>query len=291
VVVATRDGWTKYRSMFDAHRKTLDAVGGELIVADGSDDAVPAATDLGPLTTWLKHPGESVPALRARAYQHARGSIIAQSEDHVLVPPDWGAAILRAHDEFPDAAAIGGPSENGSTHGVFDWASYFVGHGRFAPQLGIGTPSSLLGMMNVSYKRWAIAGMESVGGAGVNEVMHQRALRRSGATLLHDDRIRGFHVQRTRFGTATSLVFHAGRAMAGMRRSRMNAREWSRVGVTPIVAPALTARLGLMMFRRRRYRREFVAAMPAVMWLFACRSAGELIGYATGPGDSLLRLH
>jgi hypothetical protein len=291
VVVATREGWPAYRPMFEAHRTALDAVGGELIVVDGSGNPAPRADVLGPLTEWLEHPGESVLALRVHGYRTARGEIIAQSEDHVRVPPDWARAILRAHAEHPDAAAIGGTAENGSTRSAAEWAAFFVGHGRFAGPLGIGVPAVVLGLMNVSYKRWAITGIEPVDGLGVNEVAHQRALSRAGAQLLVDDRIRSTHIQAMTMGAASRLSFHAGRAMAATRRSHMTAAEWARVLVTPVSPPALTARLGLLLFRRRSYRRQFAAVAPAVLWLFACRATGELVGYGAGPGGSPKHLH
>jgi hypothetical protein len=290
-VVATREGWQTYRPMFQAQREALDLVGGELIVVDGSAAAEPTADQIGPLTTWLKHPGESVMALRLHGYRAARGEIIAQSEDHVRVPLDWAQAILRAHAEFPTAAAIGGSAENGSTSNVAEWAAFFAGHGRFVGPLGVGTPAVVLGLMNVSYKRWAIEGVQGVDGVGINEVMHQRALARSGAELLQDDRIRTVHVQAMTMPIASRLSFHAGRAMSATRRSRMTPAEWARLLLTPIAAPTLAARLGLMLFRRGTYRREFVAVSPVVVWLFACRGAGELVGYAAGAGDSPNHLH
>ena len=291
VVVPTREGWTRYRPMFEAHRRAVDPVGGELIVIDGSTEAVPTEEELGPLTRWLKHPGESVLTLRIHGYRAARGQIVAQSEDHVRVPADWAEAILRAHAEHPEAAAIGGTAENGSTNSRTEWAAFFAGHGRFAGPLGVGTPAVVLGLMNVSYKRWAIEGIQGVDGLGVNEVVHQRRLAHDGATLLVDDRIRSVHVQSMTLRTATTLLFHAGRAMAATRRSRMGAGEWARLAVTPLSPPALAARLGLTMFRRGTYRREFVAAAPGVVWLFTCRAVGELVGYSAGAGDSPNHLH
>jgi hypothetical protein len=291
VVVATRDGWPSYRPMFDAQRRSVEAVGGELIVVDGSGKAPPAPGVLGGSAAWLRDPGGSVLALRARGYRAARAPIVAQSEDHCLVPSDWAAAILRVHAEFPEAAAIGGSVDNASVSSAVERASFLVGHGRYVPPLGIGVRASVLGLVNVSYKRWAIEAIEPVAGIGVNEVMHQRALSRAGATLLMDDRIRAEHVQVIGLQAASTLHFHAGRAMAAMRRARMSPGEWLRVLVTPISPPVLLARLAVILFRRPRYRREFLSSMPLVLWLFACRATGELAGYATGAGDSPARLH
>lgn len=291
VVIATREGWSGYRPMYEAHRRALDSLDAEIVVVDGSSEEIPPADLLSPRTRWLKHPGESVLALRLRGYRAARGEIVAQSEDHVRVPPDWGEAILRAHADYPDAAAIGGSCENGSTGSVAEWAAYFVGHGRFMPPLGIGTPAAVLGLANVTYKRWAILDIAPVEGLGVNEAVHQRALARQGGTLLYDDRIRSEHLQSLDISQGSQLMFHAGRAMAATRRARMGAGEWARLVVTPISPPALVVRLGLTVLRRRRYRREFLAAAPLVTWLFACRAMGEMVGYIRGPSDSAMWLH
>jgi hypothetical protein len=149
----------------------------------------------------------------------------------------------------------------------------------------------VLGLANVSYKRWALASLRPIDGIGVNEAIHQRALAHAGETLLLDDRIQTDHVQPLSFIGASSLMFHAGRAMAATRRARMTPTEILRAAATPISPLLYTARLGVALFRRRAYRSQFMAAAPLVAWLYVCRGAGEVVGYARGAGDSALQLH
>ncbi len=61
----------------------------------------------------------------ARALREARGEVVALTEDHAIPRPGWVPAIIRAHADHPEAAAIGGAIENGSTESSLDWASYF----------------------------------------------------------------------------------------------------------------------------------------------------------------------
>jgi hypothetical protein len=291
VVVPTRAGWSIYEPYFVHHRREVDAVGGELLVLDGSGLPAPAAEAIGPRTRWLSHPGESVLGLRALGYPLARAPIVAVSEDHTSVPEGWASAILECHAEHPEAAAIGGSVEIGATTSYPEWAAYLCGHDRELPPLGRATPVSVIGLTNVSYKRAALRRLKPLAGIGINDAVSQRELARGGATLLVDDRISCVHEQHMTFRQATFLLFQAGRMGAGGRRQRMSARELGRVLITPVTPIILTARLGLWLARRRRHRLRYAVELPMIAWLFGARAAGELVGYVRGAGSSALLLH
>lgn len=291
VVVPTRAGWPAYAPMFAHHRREAESVGGELLVIDGSGKPAPPAADIGPNTRWISRPGESVLALRAIGYPLTRAPIVAVSEDHTRVGRGWAAGILECHAENPDAAAIGGTVDNGATRSYAEWAAFFVGHDRELPPLGRARRVNVIGGTNVSYKRSAFERFKPLAGIGVNDAVFQRDLVRAGATLLVDDRFGCEHEQRMTLGRATFLLFQAGRMGAGGRRQRMRPTELARVALTPLMPILLTARLGLWVFQRRRYRMRYLIELPALVWLNAVRAAGELVGYATGPGRSALLLH
>lgn len=291
VVVPTRAGWPHYEPYFVHHRREVEAVGGELIVVDGSGLSAPPAEVLGPRTRWLSHPGESVLGLRAVGYPQARAPIVAVSEDHTRVPDGWAAAILECHAEHPEAAAIGGHVDNGATNSYVEWAAFLCGHDRELAPLGRATSVGVIGLTNVSYKRPVLERLRPLPGVGANDALFQRDLVRAGATLLVDDRIGCVHEQHMTFAQATTLLFHAGRMGAGGRRQRMSAKELGRALITPAAPLILTARLGFWLARRRRDRVRFVAELPLIAWLFAARAAGELVGYARGAGGSALALH
>jgi len=112
------------------HLEQLAEVGGELLVADGSPDGLPE--DI-PVVVHL--PGADVFALRAAATELARGRVVAITEDHCIPEADWHRAILRAHEEHPEIAAVGGTTLNGSTERVLDWANFLVTFATFLPPL------------------------------------------------------------------------------------------------------------------------------------------------------------
>jgi hypothetical protein len=291
VIVPTRTGWPGYEPVFRHHRREVEAVGGELLVVDGSGRPAPPAEAIGPRTRWLSHPGESVLGLRGLAYPLGRGNVVATSEDHTFVPEGWAAAILECHAEHPEAAAIGGNVVNGTTTSYAEWAAFLVGHDREIPPLGRATRVGLIGVTNVSYKRAALARLKPLPGIGINDAVFQRDLARHGATLLNDDRISCVHEQHMTFGQATHLLYQSGRMGAGTRRQHMTGREAARVLVTPFAPLILTARLGVWRARRGRYRLRYLAELPMLVWLYGARSVGELVGYARGAGDSALQLH
>jgi hypothetical protein len=291
VVVPTRAGWARYQPFFNHQRREVEAVGGELLVLDGSGHPAPPTELIGHRTRWLSHPGESVLALRALGYPLARAPIVAVSEDHTRVPDGWAAAILECHAEHPEAAAIGGRVDNGASASYPEWAAFLCGHDREIAPLGRATPVRLIGLSNVSYKRATLERLMPLAGIGVNDAVFQRDLVRDGATLLVDDRIGCEHEQRLSFGQATHLFYQAGRMGAGARRQRMNAREVGRALITPVAPLILTARLGLWLARRRRHRLRYLGELPMIVWLFGARAAGELVGYVRGAGSSALLLH
>ena len=291
VVVPTRTGWPAYEPYFVHQRREVEAVGGELLVLDGSGRPAPPEGEIGPRTRWLSHPGESVLGLRALGYPLARAPIVAVSEDHTRVPEGWAAAILACHAEHPEAAAIGGSVENGATNSYPEWAAFVCGHDRELAPLGRARPVGLIGMTNVSYKHATLQRLRPLPGIGVNDALFQRDLAREGATLLVDDRMGCVHEQGMTFRQATNLFFQAGRVGAGSRRQRMSTRELGRVLITPAAPIILTARLGLWLAQLGRDRLRYLVELPMILWLFGARAVGELVGYARGAGSSALMLH
>lgn len=289
LVVATLAGWPANAAVFRTQRAAVEAVGGEMIVIDGSDRPTPPQDAIGSNTTWISAPGEGIFRLRARAYALVRGTIVAQTEDHCQVEPDWGRVLLQLHEEHPEAAVIGGVVENGSPNRVDDWAVFFIGHFRDMPGVGKARRVPLVGLTNVSYKRSALEGMRPLSDGSFNEAAHQRMLAARGEVLLIDDRLRVSHIQSQGAMGMITISWHSARAQAGMRRERMSGRELVRFAASP-VAPLVYAALIASAVARQRYAtRAFVTSSPMILGLLALRAAAEVVGYLAGPGDSLRR--
>jgi hypothetical protein len=286
-VIGTSEGWPHVRPLLEALRSDADRLGLEIIFADGSSAAEPPADEIGPQVRWVKQAGQSVFALFAAGLRAARGEIVATTEDHAIPRAGWCAAILRAHAEHPEAAAIGGAIENGSPKKLLDWASYFITQGPHMAPLGNRQVVMTTNEANVSFKRASIERFEDSDGLGFMAILHNRWLAERGQILRVDDRMVVDHFQNMGFRETSAIHFHNGRSIAGFRRQRgMTGEEWIRLAASlllPVYRVARQVRLGLA---KGRLRRELLASAPLSLWLDYCQGVGHLVGYAAGAGDS-----
>jgi hypothetical protein len=289
LIVATTHGWPDYRTVFMTHRAAVEAVGGELIVADSGGNPPPPVADVGESVTWLSAPGAGVFRLRAQSYPLARAPIVAHTEDHCLLDRDWGRTALELHRQFPDAAVIGAVVENGSREALNDWAGFFVGHVWDMPGVGEGRKVEAAGLTCVTYKRHAIESMTKVGDMGSNEAYHQRQLSQQGETVLIDDRLRCSHVQSGGVRKAVSRTWHAARAGAAMRRVKLTPRSLLRIALTPVLPIWYTAAIGRQVAVRRYHRGRAIASAPYIVGFLGVRVVAEVVGYVAGIGDSANR--
>jgi hypothetical protein len=287
---ATIQGWPASRLPIDRLRAQVAAVGGEIIVVDGSDQPPPEIEVIGPDVTWISRPGESVYQLRAAGYAHCRGEVVAVTEDHVEPADDWCERILAAHAAHPEAVAIGGAVENATTAHLVDQASFIMVQvhsvGPFAP----GPAERIAGAANISYKRKVLDRRPDHGDLGVIEVFDTAQLRLSGEVLLNDDTIRVRHHQCLGIAASAALEFHNGRTIGGFRRRSLTGRDLLRILGFLILPLYRTARTARAAWDTRIPRSATAMTLPMQLMLQYALAAGELVGYATGAGSSPHRL-
>ena len=265
-----------------ALRPQLEAIGGELLVADGSPGG-PHAPGFA-----VRLPGADIFALRAQAAAQARGRVIAFTEDHCVPAGDWCAAILRAHDEHPHVAAIGGAVVNASDERLVDRANFLVTFGPFLPPLPQRHRRRPVPPANVSIKHESLAEYDLTPGLLELEIVPH--LHRVGHLLL-DDRIRVAHVQSHGAAGTPAMHFHNGRVTTSIPPRDRPPAEVLRRGARALAPPArpraaLARGLGRPPGRPRR-----LAAAPWIAALLVSHAAGEVAGSLRGPGTSPERLH
>jgi hypothetical protein len=285
VAVSTVQGWPDIEPNVRSFETAAAAVGGDVIVTDGSGFPAPPPAVLGPRTTWISEPGKSVFQLRLTAYRAATSPLIGVTEDHCFLPPDWARRNLDAHAAHPEAAAIGGSVVNGATESVVDWASFLLVQSAIAAPIRSGPTQRIAGAVSVSYKRAALDGLDEHAGMGAMDGLHQRELASSGKALIADDGIRVVHDQSLGFAATIAIHYHAGRTFTGFRRQHMDARQAIRLLATPVVPFARFVRT-VRLLAPKGYGPELVRATPAIWLLLVAQTAGQLVGYVAGPGDS-----
>ena len=289
IVVASVQGWPDIAPAVASVEAAASRVDGEVIIGDGSGRPAPARTEIGPNTTWFQADGASIFQLRHQGYRRSTAQLVAVTEDHCTVAPDWGERILASHARHPDAVAIGGSVENGATASLLDWASFFVVQTLFMAPIESGPSDRINGAVNVSYKRAALDALDTFGGLGAMDVLHQRQLTASGGTLVADDDIRCVHDQALGPVATPIIHFHAGRTISGFRRAHMDGRQWLRFAGTWAI-PAIRFGRIMAIGMGKPHRRQMLASAPLIWWLLVCQTAGQFIGYVAGPGDIPRRL-
>ena len=284
IVIACREPWPALRRALDRLHPQAVALGAEIIVAMSDPRTVaPDAQRLYPSVRWLQGGrDDSVFQLRALALPQCRGDLIALTEDHAWVEGNWCRAILEAHAQHPEAAAIGGVVENGATASIIDWAGFFAVNGRFMHPIRSGASDDISLQSNVAYKRRALPETFPEFGL-VTSILHHE-LRAGGGKLVATDRMVVHHAQALTFAGHTAAHFHNARATAAFYR----ASGPSILGLLayPLQVPIRLWRASNEVLAKRRYTRELLMAIPMMTWLFACQSMGELLGFVFGPGDS-----
>ena len=213
IVIATTKAWPEIEPCLESLCTQAQAVGAEVLVGDGHGDGLPAdAARRYPNVTWIKRPGASVFSLRGLAMAQASGDIVAVTEDHCTVAAGWCKGTLRAHQEHPEAAAIGGVVENGATTRLIDWSNFLIVFGPFTAPIDIGEQPAISLQANISYKRRVLQG--GMSDLGMMEFLFNRQLRERGEILLADDRLVVSHNQTWGFWGTFVAHFHPGRYIA-----------------------------------------------------------------------------
>ena len=232
---------------------------------------------------------KSVPWLRAAAIREARGRLVAVTEDHCVPRPDWLRRFVEAHRRT-GWAAIGGGVENDATSRAVDWAVFFCEYHQHMSPVPEG-PNDFIPGMNVAYDMDALGPLRDVFAEGLWENFLHDRLRAAGHVIGMDPRIVVGHRKHFTVPMFLSERFHYSRSFAGMRVQGAPARVrllWAAASLS--LTPLLLGRLLRHVARRRQHVGWFVRSFPLIVLFTAAWSVGELYGYLTGPGDSILKV-
>lgn len=286
VVVATTHPWPAVQGTLDSVWGQAREVGGEIVVVDGHGRGVPEdLTARYPGTVCLTKPAASVFALRALGMQQASGEIVAFTEDHCRVCPDWCRKLLETHRKYPSAAAVGGGIENGSTDALIDWANYFVAHSPMMPPIRDGEARMISAQAGMALKRRVVP--RDIPPQGMIEMLFLGELRQRGETLIANNQIVVHHIQSQGFWNTFAAHFHNGRSIGGFRKRTI--KSWHtpfRLAWCAVLPGVLLLRAIVAVMGKGRFRRELVLSFPLVTALACCHAAGEFVGHWVGAGHS-----
>lgn len=289
-MVASVNGLPYPMACLDALHAQRGDIAAEIIVADCTGQATVAAVRQrfpGVEVLAFDEP-KSVPWLRAAGIRAARGRLVAVTEDHCVPHPNWFERIVEVHRRT-GWAAVGGGVEN-DQHRLVDWAVFFCEYHQHMSPVPEG-PSDFIPGMNVAYDMDALAPLQSLFAEGLWENFLHDKLRAAGHVLGMDPSIIVGHRKRFTVRMFLAERFHYSRSFAGMRVAGAPARVRVAWAAGALLLPGvLVSRLTRNVLRRGDHVDRFVLALPLVALFSIMWSIGELVGYLTGPGDSLVKV-
>lgn len=271
----------------DAQRSDVSL---EMLVADRCGESVrQVVRQRFPAARILEAPpGTTIPALRAMAFDAARGEAVAVIEDHVIVPRGWARSLLA--EQSAGAQVVGGGVENAATERLVDWAAFLCEYSHCIPPLPEG-PSDWVTGNNVIYPRALLRQhRESLAPHLWENHLHD-TLRRDGVELVCRPEIKVGHKKHYTVGEYLSQRYLYARSYAGARAAGASPLKRVAYGAAALaLPPVLYYRIVSRVLGKRRHRAELVRSLP-LLALFVCGwAAGEVAGAWFGPGDSLSRV-
>ena len=240
-----------------------------------------------PFAHFLQLEGERTYAeLRAIGVRHARGRIVAITEDHCIPEPDWCAQILKEHRRPP--AAVGGAVEKKAPDTALNWSLYLMDYLRYMKPVAEG-PVDQLTDCNVTYKRRALEAIADVWTSEFHEPAVHWALQSRGEALWFSPHVAVSEQRSLGVGSAVRDRYAFGRLFASTRAAEVSAlKRLFYVAFSPLLPALLITRVAAGVVRKRRCGKEFVRSLPFLTLLTSAWAWGEFLGSLTGRAESSL---
>jgi hypothetical protein len=282
VVIPARGGMEEIAPVLDAVAPGARATGAEVLVVGDVGDAQPPGDPvrLIPMRT------PDLLDIHRRGIAEATGRVVAIGEDHAVPKADWCEAVIRAHAEHPNAAAIAGCLVNATDRTLAGRANFLAFAAPWQPPMKTLPPERPPPASTLTFKREALEGigLEQPGwleGELIPELFDRGA-------MVADERIVVKHFQDHGSLWSIQNAFHSARASYGYTRSGRALRDRIEVAIWA---------LGGIPHRLRREAREATeedrtgAAESALIAAIALAAGfGSAFGSLLGPGRSAKRL-
>jgi hypothetical protein len=238
------------------------------------------------LVPSIEDPGHAF----ATGVRAARAPVVAYVEEHSFPEPQWGEALLRAHQA--PVAAVGCAMGNANPRTLCSWANLFEEFGPVVAPAASG-PASYLGGHHTSYKREVLLSYgEALGHLLDNETALHIDLRSRGYVLYLEGSAISNHTNISRIIPYFRQDYLGQRSFAA---SRAKAGRWSLVRrlayvlAAPIIPLVRLKRIVGEIARARRTAQLLPRALLVLIPAVGCGTVGEVVGYLAGDSAANVR--
>ena len=292
VILITPDRYETIRRTVETLRAQTARDRLELVIVSPSDETLePDAEqlrDFPEVRTVAIGDLVSTAQARAAGVRAASAPVVAFAEDHSFPEPEWAEALIRAHAE--GWSAVGPDILNASPESMMGWADVFLGQRAVDPERAA-VVDDLPGR-NSSYKRELLLSY----GDELDALLEMETLlhwdfRSKGGQLYLEPAARTLHVNHGHLPGFVREHFYVGRMFAGQRARRWSrARRLAYAGASPLIPFVRMSRILPAVRRSSRRHGLLPRVLPPLLLGLAVSAAGELLGYAAGPGSSGRRI-
>ncbi len=290
VVVPAVNGWPDLERCLRALDGERADAALEVLVVDRCGEAVRERVrrEFPWVSLLVAPPDAGIPEMRAMAFAAARAESVAVIEDHVLVPRGWARQLLTAQSRGEEV--VGGTVYNAATERTVDWAAFLCEYSHLLPPLPDGPAEALTGN-NTVYRRALLERFRDATGGGRWENQLHDALRAAGITLYSRPAITAAHRKHYTIREYATQRYLYARSYAGARVQGAPAQQRLAYSMGALLLPPLLFyRIVSRVLSKGVHRAELVRSLPLLGAFVCCWAAGEVVGYAFGPGTSLSKV-
>ena len=164
----------------------------------------------------LQIPNRNLAANRNAGLKHCTGDIVAMTDDDAEVFPDWVGEMKRAHEDHPEAGAVGGPVLGSNLDRLVCRVAEMVTFPAWRTPRYVRT----LPGVNISYKRAVLerVGFQDEALFRGEDVDYNWRVKRAGYEVYFDPKIRVLHAHRNSLRGLLNQHYMYGRAYYLVRR-------------------------------------------------------------------------
>jgi len=237
-----------------------------------------------PTVQFIYDPTSNVVSLRAQAASQATGEVVAFTEDHGLIGPDWCKLMIECHRAHPEMAIIYGPVEHGGPYGITSWANFLANFGRHMSPIEFPPRRRIPPIVNVSIKRGYLP----------PEALEPGWFEFIGMPTFHDlglchcdNRLVVNHVQHHGFIGTYWAHFHNARVTTGTRKLPLGSARWREQLINSLRVPVqLICCDWSSLWTAGRSRALLLITLPSYVGIAFSHMLGEIAGLFFGAGRS-----